>query len=63
MTKTSLPPEVREYMRRIGQRGGKAKGVSKLRGGPEYYRAMSRASWESPKRSRRVPRGTKNNSA
>lgn len=49
MSKSTLPRAVREYLQRIGKRGGAAKGRAKVRGGPEHYRAMARARWGAAK--------------
>jgi hypothetical protein len=32
---------VREFLARIGKKGGEAEGASKVRGSPEYYKALS----------------------
>jgi hypothetical protein len=38
----SRPPKaVSDYMASIGKKGGEAKGDSKLRGDPEYYKRIS----------------------
>jgi hypothetical protein len=34
--------EIRDYLAKIGSKGGKTKGESKLRGDSEYYRRIRR---------------------
>lgn len=46
MTKDVMTKTVRDYLRRIGQRGGEAKGRAKVRGDASHYRAMSRKRWD-----------------
>ena len=41
-----LPPEAREYLRKIAAKGGKKKGPTKKRGGSKFYRDLVRARWE-----------------
>lgn len=49
MTDDKLTRSVRDYLARIGQKGGEARGNLKRRGGPEYYRALARKRWEKRK--------------
>ena len=41
-----VPKSVRQYLQRIGQRGGEARGRAKRRGGPDYYRDLARKRWQ-----------------
>jgi hypothetical protein len=48
-----------EWFARIGKRGGLARGASKVRGDPDYYRDLARRSAEVRKR-KRIEGETKN---
>ncbi len=36
-----MSESVKDYLARIGKKGGETKGKSKVRGGAEYYKAIS----------------------
>ena len=45
-----LDNSVREYLAKIGKKGGTAgKGTRKSRGSPSYYREMARRRWDKEK--------------
>jgi hypothetical protein len=46
--------EVRAYLAKIGAKGGKAKGKAKLRGGPDYYKAISAKAAAARKKKKRA---------
>lgn len=48
MSKEIMSKSVRAYLRRIGAKGGEAKGKAKLRGGSAHYRAMAKRRWARP---------------
>jgi hypothetical protein len=37
--------EVKKYLKKIGSKGGKAKGKAKVRGGPDYYKKIVEKRW------------------
>jgi len=37
-----MKPDIKAYLAEIGRRGGKKKGVSKLRGDVDYYKEISK---------------------
>jgi general stress protein YciG len=39
----TLEKAVREYMRKIGRKGGEVTGASKVRGDSEYYKGLVKA--------------------
>lgn len=48
MTNQIMSKAVRDYLRRIGAKGGAAKGASKVRGGKAHYASMARKRWRKP---------------
>jgi hypothetical protein len=50
---------IKQYLAKIGAKGGRAKGKSKQRGGKAYYRRIAKKSWENRKRSDRKGRAAK----
>jgi hypothetical protein len=49
MSKDVMSKVVREYLRKIGQRGGEARGRTKRRGDATYYKALALRRWRSGK--------------
>jgi hypothetical protein len=43
-----MNPRARDYLRRIGSKGGKKTGETKVRGGHDYYSAIARKRWAKP---------------
>jgi hypothetical protein len=50
---------IKEYLARIGTKGGKTTGKSKRRGGKAYYRRIAIKSWENRKSKEQKGRATK----
>ena len=54
MTGRDIPQSLREYMARLGKRGGEAKGKSKRRGDKAFYRELALKSAAAKARKRRA---------
>jgi len=54
-----MEESVKQYLARIGAKGGKTKGKAKRRGGKAYYRRIAIKSWENRKRSDKKRRAAK----
>jgi hypothetical protein len=57
MSKQIMSKSVREYLQRIGQKGGEAgRGRAKARGSAAHYRELSRLSWVARRKAAREQR-------
>lgn len=48
MSKHVMTKAVRQYLSKIGAKGGKARGRAKLRGDRSYYASIARKRWQRP---------------
>lgn len=56
---TTMDETIKQYLARIGAKGGKTTGETKRRGGKEFYRRLAKKGWASRKRSERKGRAAK----